>query len=241
MAQSYVDATLREPGLARFVMALIHNPPRSAPATDFAGFYDGILAEVARTLEVGVAHGEITAGPTDIRLLVFMGALGEAMHGYLLVGRPELTPALAETLVGFGFLPALLPPERLGFVIRLDASVLLRVLIVTLPLLLLANALMALVAVRARSFRQAQTTISLLMLVPAIPGVLLALSPVKPQGWMQATPFLAEQVIMSRLVRGEVVGLASYAAAVASSLLVAALVLIVTVKLFESGKLLFDR
>jgi sodium transport system permease protein len=151
------------------------------------------------------------------------------------------TLALAETLVGFGFLPALLPPERLGFVIRLDASVLLRVLIVTLPLLLLANALMALVAVRARSFRQAQTTISLLMLVPAIPGVLLALSPVKPQGWMQATPFLAEQVIMSRLVRGEVVGLASYAAAMASSLLVAALVLIVTVKLFESGKLLFDR
>jgi hypothetical protein len=58
---------------------------------------------------------------------------------------------------------------------------------------------------------------------------------------MQATPFLAEQVIMSRLVRGEVVGLASYAAAMASSLLVAALVLIVTVKLFESGKLLFDR
>ena len=28
-----------------------------------------------------------------------MGALGEAMHGHLLVGRPELTPALAETLV----------------------------------------------------------------------------------------------------------------------------------------------
>ena len=151
------------------------------------------------------------------------------------------TLALAETLVGFGFLPLLLPPERLGFAIRLDASVLLRVLIVTLPLLLLANALMALVAVRARSFRQAQTTISLLMLVPAIPGVLLALSPVKPQAWMRATPFLAEQVIMSRLVRGDPIELASYAAAMASTLLVAAVVLVTTVKLFESGKLLFDR
>jgi sodium transport system permease protein len=149
--------------------------------------------------------------------------------------------ALTETVVGFGFLPALLPPERLGFVIRLDPSVLLRVLIVTLPLLLLANALMALVAVRARSFRQAQTTISLLMLVPAIPGVLLALSPVKPQAWMQATPFLAEQIVISRLVRGDPVEVAAYAAAMAASLLVAALVLVVTVKLFESGKLLFDR
>jgi hypothetical protein len=28
-----------------------------------------------------------------------MGAVGEAVHGYLLVGRPELTPALADTLI----------------------------------------------------------------------------------------------------------------------------------------------
>jgi sodium transport system permease protein len=149
--------------------------------------------------------------------------------------------ALSETLVGFGFLPLLLPPERLGFAIELGVGVLARVWLVALPLLLLANALMALVAVRARSFRQAQTTISLLMLVPAIPGVLLALSPVKPQAWMQATPFLAEQVIVSRLVRGDAVELAAYAAAMAASLLFAGLILGLTVRLFESGRLLFDR
>ena len=99
MAQAYVDATRREPELARFIMALIHNPPRSAPATDFVGFYDTLLAEVGRCVEEGVSRGEVAPGSTEIRLLVFMGALGEAMHGYLLVGRPELTPALAETLV----------------------------------------------------------------------------------------------------------------------------------------------
>jgi AcrR family transcriptional regulator len=99
MAQTYVEATRREPDLARFVMALIHNSPRSAPATDLVGFYQGILDALARAVEVAVARGEILPGPTDVRLLVFMGALGEAMHGHLLVGRPDLTPALAETLV----------------------------------------------------------------------------------------------------------------------------------------------
>jgi sodium transport system permease protein len=79
------------------------------------------------------------------------------------------------------------------------------------------------------------------MLLPAIPGVLLALSPVRPQGWMQATPFLAEQVIVSRLVRGDAVEPAAYAAAMGASLLLAALVLALTVRLFESGRLLFDR
>jgi len=149
--------------------------------------------------------------------------------------------ALGETLVGFWLLPLVLPPERLGFAIELGAGVLARVALVALPLLVLANALMALVAVRARSFRQAQTTISLLMLVPAIPGVLLALSPVRPQAWMHATPFVAEQVIVSRLVRGDVVELSTYAAAMGASLLAAALILALTVRLFESGRLLFDR
>jgi TetR/AcrR family transcriptional regulator len=99
MARAYVEATAREPDLARFVMALIHNPPRSAPATDFVGFYQAILDELAHRIEVAAAQGEVTPGPSDVRLLVFMGALGEAMHGHLLVGRPELTPELADTLV----------------------------------------------------------------------------------------------------------------------------------------------
>jgi AcrR family transcriptional regulator len=99
MAGAYIEASLRQPDLARFIMALIHNPPRSAPATDFVGFYDSILTALARAIEAAVAGSQIAPGPTDIRLLIFMGALGEAMHGFLLVGRPELTPQLAETLV----------------------------------------------------------------------------------------------------------------------------------------------
>jgi hypothetical protein len=99
MAQSYVEGTRREPDLARFVMALIHNSPRSAPATDLVGFYQAILDALAGALEAAVASGELRSGRTDVRLLVFMGALGEAMHGHLLVGQPDLTPALAETLV----------------------------------------------------------------------------------------------------------------------------------------------
>ena len=115
MARAYVDAGAREPELARFIMALIHNPPRSAPATDFVGFYQGILDEVARAVDAAVALGEVAPGPTDVRLLVFMGALGEAMHGHLLVGRPDLTPELAETLVDTvlgGWIPAAQQPAE---------------------------------------------------------------------------------------------------------------------------------
>ena len=43
--------------------------------------------------------GCMPPGPRPVRLLVFMGALGGAVHGHLLVGEPDLTPELAAVLV----------------------------------------------------------------------------------------------------------------------------------------------
>ena len=108
VARTYVDAAAREPELARFLMTLSHNPQHSAPATDFVGFYQGLLIELARAVDAAVAKGEIAPGPTDVRLLVLMGALGEALCGHLLSGEPALTPALADRLVDVvlgGWLP----------------------------------------------------------------------------------------------------------------------------------------
>jgi TetR/AcrR family transcriptional regulator len=99
MARAYVDAAMREPDLARFVMALSHNPQHSAPATDFVGFYNGLLTEIGRAVDSAVARGEIAPGPTSVRLLVLMGALGEALCGHLLSGQPPLTHELADSLV----------------------------------------------------------------------------------------------------------------------------------------------
>jgi len=81
------------------VMALSHNPRRSAPATDFVGYYNGLLTEIARAVDAAVARGEIAPGPTPVRLLVLMGALGEALCGHLLSGQPALTHELADSLV----------------------------------------------------------------------------------------------------------------------------------------------
>jgi len=92
-------AARREPGLSRFVLGLIHHIPSSAPSTDFVRFYEGILSLVARAVEEGVERAEIAPGPADTRLLVLMGSLMEALHGYLLAGRPDLTPELADALV----------------------------------------------------------------------------------------------------------------------------------------------
>jgi TetR/AcrR family transcriptional regulator len=85
--------------LFRFILALIHNPASSAPKTDFPLFYEGMVALVAKVVEDGVRASQFSPGPLEVRMLVFMGALGEAMCSWLITGRPELTEALADQLV----------------------------------------------------------------------------------------------------------------------------------------------
>jgi AcrR family transcriptional regulator len=99
VARTYFDASRARRDHMRFIFGLVHGPSTSAPATDFHRFYEDIVAAIARVVEEGVAKGELRPGPTDVRMLALMGALGEALCGYLLAGRPELTPALADTLV----------------------------------------------------------------------------------------------------------------------------------------------
>lgn len=85
--------------LMRFIFGLIHNPAATAPPTDFIQFYEELVGRIAARMEEGVALGELAAGATDLRMLVLMGSLGEALCGYVLTGRPELAPSLADALV----------------------------------------------------------------------------------------------------------------------------------------------
>lgn len=99
VARGYFENAQQQRDVMRFIFSLIHNPPDSAPRTDFTRFYEEVVAEIGRCVEDGVAQGELAPGPTDVRLLVFMGALGESLCGSIIAGRPDLTSTLADSLV----------------------------------------------------------------------------------------------------------------------------------------------
>jgi sodium transport system permease protein len=149
--------------------------------------------------------------------------------------------ALVETTIGFGLVPYMVPMEQLGFSIRLDPAVMARVVVLLLPLLLLVCAFILLVASRARTFRAAQSSVSFMMLVPAAPGIVLALVPIKLQLWMLAVPAFGEQLLVNRMLRGEPVVAAQMAFCMASTLVWAALVAALTVRAFSDEKFLFGK
>ncbi len=85
--------------LMRFIFSLVHGLGSDAPATDFMGFYKDICDLLARMLDDAVERGELRPGDTRLRILVFLGALSEALGGYVLSDFPDLTPDLARDVV----------------------------------------------------------------------------------------------------------------------------------------------
>jgi sodium transport system permease protein len=113
----------------------------------------------------------------------------------------------------------------------------LEVVVLMLPLVLLIAALQTLVAAFSRSYREAQTYLGILMVVPALPSVLLSVTPVKTASWMYTVPLLGQQVGITELLMGGSLRAAQVATCLLCGFLVAALMLAVTARVYGSERL----
>jgi sodium transport system permease protein len=87
----------------------------------------------------------------------------------------------------------------------LSFATMFKLLLVLVPVVLLGTTLLTLIAATAKSVKEAQSYMSLLMLLPVIPTVMLLVNPIKNQLWQFAVPFLAQNQLIMKLVRAEVV------------------------------------
>ena len=100
MARRLFESARTQPLFWRFMHSIMWAPPGTAPQTaSCEEFYKGVVGVLAAAAEAAVKQGELARGPSDARMLVLMGAIGEATTGYVISGKPELTPALADRLI----------------------------------------------------------------------------------------------------------------------------------------------
>ncbi|GAB3277025.1 ABC transporter permease [Parahaliea aestuarii] len=86
-----------------------------------------------------------------------------------------------------------------------------QLLLVLLPMVLIGTTLLTLIAAGARSVKEAQSYLSVLMLLPIAPTLILMVNPVKNQLWQFSVPFLAQNQMLLKLIRGEVISPAEWA------------------------------
>jgi sodium transport system permease protein len=103
-----------------------------------------------------------------------------------------------------------LPLEEIGMSWRVTTADLLLVCLVSVPLSLFAAALQIAVAMNARSFKEAQSVLSFVLLVPMIPGIAVSMLDLKTALWMYAVPMLSNQTLLREIAKGEALGALPY-------------------------------
>ncbi len=114
-------------------------------------------------------------------------------------GMLSLLLTLISFKISFLFAPSL------GIKLQMSLLVAAGVWLVLMPIVLIGTCLLTLIAAGAKSVKEAQSYMSMLMLLPMVPTIVLMVNPVKNQLWMLATPFLAQNQMILKLVRGEVI------------------------------------
>lgn len=127
------------------------------------------------------------------REAILSGKIGAAT----VIGLASLLLTLLSVKVGFTVAPGLGAKSDVSF------AAIATVLLILVPMLLLGTSLLTLIAASVKSVREAQSWMSLLILLPMIPTILLMVSPVKNQLWMFAVPFLAQNQMIVDVLRGE--------------------------------------
>jgi sodium transport system permease protein len=111
------------------------------------------------------------------------------------------------------------------------------VLPIMLPLVILLSILQTLVAAYSKNFREAQTALGLLQLLPMIPSIALVIAPIKVVTWMYAVPLLGQQLTIMRMLRGEAVTPQQQLLCVVCTLAAAGLVWLVAKRVYGSERL----
>lgn len=151
------------------------------------------------------------------------------------------TAATTLCVVAFLLVMKRVPLQDLGVKVRLDALAVLGLWGGVLPVALMASAAQMLLSTFARSFKEAQTYMQMLSLLPTLPGLLLVLSPVQSQPWMFAVPVLGQELLVQEVIRGEPLGPLPYMLGLVSCGGLALVFLAWTARLLRDERIIFGR
>ena len=111
--------------------------------------------------------------------------------------------------------------------------------LISVPVMAVAVTLQMSISVITRSMKEAQIYLGLLPLVPALPGMIMVLAPIKVKLWNLSVPLLGQLQLFNVLVTGETPAFAGVMAATLGTLALAALVFWRAAKLFRRENLFF--
>lgn len=180
-------------------------------------------------LAIDSTAGERERGSLEALLSLAVGR-GSLLGGKILATCAYMCLSLAISLTAFVLVFRFVPLERLGMSANLGAGTALKFFAICLPFVPLGAALMTLVASFTRSYREAQTYLTAVLLVPTLPIAFASIYSLRTESTLMFIPSLSQHLLMTSVLKDEPVAAMDLLASAGSSVGIALLLFLLTAK-----------
>lgn len=143
-----------------------------------------------------------------------------------------MTLSLVLTLAAFAISLNFISLEALGMSANFGPTVVMMMLGVMLPFVPFGAGLMTLVGALTKSYREAQTWIGFVILVPTLPIIFAAINSLRTTLEVMPIPSLSQHLLASNLMRGESIDPLYWAISAGSTVLAGVLLIAIAIKLY---------
>jgi len=164
----------------------------------------------------------------------------QIMTGKLMTTMIFAMASLTLTLLSFKLVLPLMPIGTFGVDLSITTHAMLLILLVIAPVAILAASLLTLLASFAKTYREAQSYMGLVVMIPLIPSIIFMSNPIRPDTWMMSIPLFSQNLLIGEIVRDEVVSPLWYALAIGSTLLIGLALAAVAANLYNRPRLIFS-
>ena len=131
-----------------------------------------------------------------------------------------------------------LPIEEIGLSFEISPKQALALLMVSLPVPYIAASLQILLGLFAKSFKDAQSYIGILVILPMVPVIIRQFMPFVTEPWMAGIPIFAQSVLMMDVLAGSGYSFLSLGVALISGFVASALLCLVAARLLTTERMI---
>ena len=200
-------------------------------------FFIFALLTGGMNLAIDATAGERERGSLE-PLLCLPVKRDHLIFGKILAACFFMALSLSLSLTTFHFVLKFMPLEELGMTPNFGPGVVVTAFVLLVPFALVGASLMTLVASFTKSFKEAQTWVSVVLLAPTMPILIVSILQVRPSTELMFVPSLSQHLLLVDLIRNEPMNLLHVGVSVAGTLVIGGLLTVVCARLYRREGLL---
>ncbi len=188
-------------------------------------------------LAIDTTAGERERGSLE-PLLSLPVTRGQLILGKIMATCVFMAASLMLSLLAFHVVLKFMPLEQLGMTPNFGLPVVFAAFLLLLPFILLGASLMTLVASFTKSYKEAQTWLSVVLIAPTLPILIVSILTLRPKLEFMFVPSLSQHLILVDMVKNEPLNGLHVAISVCSTLVFGAILTWVCARLYRREGLL---